>query len=27
VGSDQAMEPWLDEALATYSERIFNEAI
>lgn len=25
VGSDQALEPWLDEALATYSERIFYE--
>jgi hypothetical protein len=25
VGSDQAMEPWLDEALATYSERLFYE--
>lgn len=25
VGSDQAVEPWLDEALATYSERIFYE--
>lgn len=23
VGNDQAMEPWLDEALATYSEYIF----
>lgn len=23
VGSDQAMEPWLDEALATYSENTF----
>ena len=23
VGNDQAMEPWLDEALATYSEKIF----
>jgi aminopeptidase N len=23
VGSDQALEPWLDEALATYAERIF----
>jgi hypothetical protein len=27
VGDDQAMEPWLDEALATYSERIFYEAV
>lgn len=25
VGSDQAMEPWLDEALSVYSERIFFE--
>ncbi len=25
VGNDQATEPWLDEALATYSERIFYE--
>ncbi|HTO99938.1 MAG TPA: M1 family metallopeptidase [Anaerolineales bacterium] len=25
VGDDQAMEPWLDEALAVYSERIFYE--
>ena len=25
VGSDQAYEPWLDEALSTYSERIFFE--
>lgn len=25
VGSDQAMEPWLDEALSVYSERIFYE--
>ncbi len=25
VGSDQAMEPWLDEAMAVYSERIFYE--
>ena len=25
VGNDQALEPWLDEALATYSERIFFE--
>ena len=25
VGSDQAIEPWLDEALSTYSERIFYE--
>jgi hypothetical protein len=25
VASDQAMEPWLDEGLATYSERIFYE--
>ncbi len=25
VGNDQAIEPWLDEALCTYSERIFYE--
>ena len=25
VGNDQAMEPWLDEALSLYSERIFFE--
>jgi hypothetical protein len=25
VGNDQATEPWLDEALAVYSERIFYE--
>ena len=25
VGNDQAREPWLDEALATYSERLFYE--
>ena len=25
VGNDHAIEPWLDEALATYSERIFYE--
>jgi hypothetical protein len=25
VGNDQAMEPWLDEAMAAYSERIFYE--
>lgn len=25
VGNNQAMEPWLDEALAVYSERIFFE--
>jgi Peptidase family M1 domain len=25
VGNDQAMEPWLDEALSTYSERLFYE--
>ena len=23
VGNDQALEPWLDEAFATYSERLF----
>ncbi len=25
VGNDQALEPWLDEAMSTYSERIFYE--
>jgi len=25
VGNDQAMEPWLDEMMSTYSERIFYE--
>jgi hypothetical protein len=25
VGSDQAVEPWLDEAMSAYSERIFYE--
>jgi hypothetical protein len=25
VGNDQALEPWLDEALTTYSERLFYE--
>jgi len=25
VGNDQALEPWLDEAMAVYSERIFYE--
>ena len=25
VGNDQALEPWLDEAMALYSERIFYE--
>lgn len=25
VGSDQALEPWLDEAMSVYSERIFYE--
>ena len=25
VGNDQALEPWLDEALATYSERLYYE--
>ncbi len=25
VGDDQALEPWLDEAMAVYSERIFYE--
>lgn len=27
VGNDQAEQPWLDEALATYSERVFYESI
>lgn len=27
VGSDQALEPWLDEALCTYSEHIYYENI
>jgi hypothetical protein len=27
VGNDQALEPWLDEALATYCERLFYENI
>jgi len=27
VANDQAIEPWLDEALSTYSERIYYEAI
>lgn len=27
VGNDQAMEPWLDEALATYCERLYYENI
>ncbi len=27
VGNDQAIEPWLDEALATYSELLFYEHI
>lgn len=27
VGNDQALEPWLDEALCTYSERIFFENV
>lgn len=27
VASDQAMQPWLDEALATYSERIYYESV
>ncbi|NOY99963.1 MAG: M1 family metallopeptidase, partial [Chloroflexi bacterium] len=26
VGNDQALEPWLDEALALYSERIYYES-
>ena len=25
VGNDQALEPWLDEAFCTYSERLFYE--
>lgn len=25
VGNDQALQPWLDEALATYSERVYYE--
>jgi len=27
VGNDQALEPWLDEALCTYMERIFYEFV
>ncbi len=27
VGNDQFMEPWLDESLATYSERLFYENV
>jgi hypothetical protein len=27
VGNDQALEPWLDEALATYSERLYYENV
>lgn len=27
VGNDQALEPWLDEALATYCERLYYENI
>jgi hypothetical protein len=27
VANDQALEPWLDEALSTYSERIYYETI
>lgn len=27
VGSDQAMQPWLDEALCTYSERLYYENV
>jgi hypothetical protein len=27
VGNDQAMEPWLDEALCTYSEKLFYEKL
>ena len=25
LGNDQALEPWLDEALSTYSERLYYE--
>ena len=27
VGNDQALQPWLDEALATYSERVYYETL
>lgn len=27
VGNDQALEPWLDEALSTYSESLFYESV
>ncbi len=27
VGNDQALEPWLDEALCTYSEKLFYEKV
>ena len=27
VANDQALEPWLDEALSTYSERIYYESV
>jgi hypothetical protein len=27
VGNDQALQPWLDESLATYSERIYYETL
>jgi peptidase M1-like protein len=27
VANDQALQPWLDESLATYSERVFYESI
>ena len=27
VGNDQALEPWLDEALCTYSERVFYDSL
>ena len=27
VANDQAQQPWLDESLATYSERIYYENI
>jgi hypothetical protein len=27
VGSDQALEPWLDEAMCTYTERLYFESV
>jgi hypothetical protein len=27
IASDQALQPWIDEALATYSERIYYESV